>query len=125
MKYLEEGDVIQIEEGMTVYANVPAHYLNSNRKGDFTIEHGTVEVTGELVYLAGNYIVTKTTFDGGGTGHGAHDVYPDGHHVFCESEDGINKIDFYQSGCFTAMHETIRPVGRAVKKWVIEDNDPT
>ena len=58
----------------------------------------------------GAYVVTKTSFSGGGTGHGPHDIYPDGHHVIAKQlddnrdydENGL-EINFYQSGCFTAM----------------------
>ena len=62
--------------------------------------------------------MTHITFDGGGTGHGAHDVYPDGHHVHCVHENGKHNIDFYQSGAFTAMIKDIVPVGRAELKMV-------
>ena len=30
----------------------------------------------------GRYVVVKTAFEGGGTGHGPDDAYPDGHHVY-------------------------------------------
>lgn len=58
----------------------------------------------------GEFVVTKTTHDGGGTAM-FNDVYPDGHHVHCKKledgnfdADGI-EIDFYQTGSFTAMIE--------------------
>lgn len=47
------------------------------------------------------FVVKRTAFEGGGTAHGPHDVYPDGHHVWARPEDGGDEIDFYQSGCFT------------------------
>ena len=54
----------------------------------------------------GLYRVTDISMTGGGTGHGPHDIYPDGHHITLMREiDGV--IDwskkpkrFYQSGCF-------------------------
>lgn len=54
----------------------------------------------------GIYRVTATAMTGGGTGHGPHDIYPDGHQLTLMRErDGV--IDwsekpkhFYQSGCF-------------------------
>ncbi len=54
----------------------------------------------------GLYRVTATCMTGGGTGHGANDIYPDGHRLTLMRErDGA--IDwreppkhFYQSGCF-------------------------
>lgn len=57
----------------------------------------------------GEYLVIKTDFCGGGTGHGQHDIYPDGHNVTCKKlrdgkydADGF-EVSFYQSGSFTAM----------------------
>lgn len=59
----------------------------------------------EFTYKPGEFIVMKTTFDGGSTGR---DAYPDGHHIHAQrlNENGTynpegEKIDFYQSGCFT------------------------
>lgn len=116
---LQEGDIIELKEGHEVYADVPQHFLYSNRKGSFAIAHGEVEIGGELSYLSGRYVVYKTTHDGGGTGMGPHDVYPSGHHVFCERlDDPSVKVDFYQSGCFTAMIKNIEPVAKAVRRWV-------
>ena len=115
---LQEGDIIELQSGHKVYATVPEHFLYSNRKGSFKPARGDVTIGGELAYLAGRYVVYKTSHDGGVTGHGPHDVYPDGHHVFAERLDDPNvKVDFYQSGCFTAMLPELRPVGRAVRKW--------
>jgi hypothetical protein len=58
----------------------------------------------------GRYLVTDTNMQGGGTGHGPHDVYLDGWHVTCImlNDDGTfcesnRKVTFYQSGCFTAV----------------------
>jgi hypothetical protein len=119
MSYLTEGDIIELCEGHRVYADVPEHFLYDNRKGSFKLAHGMVTIGGETAYLAGRYVVYKTANDGGGTGHGPHDVYPNGHHVFCERlDDQSVKCDFYQSGCFTAMVADIAPIGRAVRRWV-------
>lgn len=68
------------------------------------------------------FVVIRTAFDGGGTGHGPHDVYPDGHHVFCKAlkngkydKNGI-EINFYQSGSFTCMIENIIPIRKMTMK---------
>ena len=116
---LEEGDIIEINNGHTVYTDIPEHFAFSNRKGVFnkTI-HTKVVIGGEFSYLAGRYVVYKTSRDGGGSGTGPSDVYPDGHHVFCERLEDRLKVDFYQSGSFTAMIEAIDPVGHAVRQWV-------
>lgn len=117
MKFLKEGDVIEISGEHQVYASVPRHFLYSDCLGDFTMEKALVSVA-VMYWLAGRYIVVKTTVDGGGTGHGPGDVYPDGHHVFCENEKF--KIEFYQSGSFRGMITDIKPVGRAKRTWSIE-----
>lgn len=121
MNLLQEGDIIELREGHNVYADVPKHFLYDNREGDFSLARGDVTISGELAYLAGRYIVYKTACDGGGTGMGPHDVYPNGHHVYCERVDdhGV-RVDFYQTGSFTATIQDIEPVGRATRKWVVQ-----
>lgn len=115
---LKEGDIIELKEGHEVYATVPEHFLYSNTKGSFTMRHGEVAIGGELSYLAGRYVVVGTVMDGGGAGHGPHDIYPNGHHVYCESLDTQrHQVDFYQSGCFTAMLPDLLPVGHATQRW--------
>ena len=116
---LQEGDVIELERGHDVYADVPEHFVYANRKGVFDkLTHHEVNIGGDFAHLAGRYVVYKISRDGGGTGMGSHDVYPDGHHVFCERlSDGV-RVDFYQTGAFTAMIENIEPVGKAERsKW--------
>jgi hypothetical protein len=65
------------------------------------------------------FVVEWTGMDGGGTGHGPHDVYPDGWHVKARrlADDGSydprgEVIEFYQSGCFNCMVEEVSVVGR-------------
>lgn len=135
MNFLTEGDVIELKSGHTVYVRLPMHFVYANRKGVFdelaetevTIGHDKLGMNTD--WLAGRYIVTATGMQGGGTGHGPHDVYPDGHHVTAEKipADGIDgigqprtKVSFYQSGAFTAMIRDIRPIGRARAKWELE-----
>jgi hypothetical protein len=118
---LKEGDIIELKDGHEVYADVPEHLIYSYHKGPFKITRGKIKIGGKLAYFAGQYVVYKTTNDGGGTGHGPHDIYPNGHHVFCERlDDQSVKVDFYQSGCFTAMIEQIEPIARAKRRWVLE-----
>lgn len=61
----------------------------------------------------GNYRVVRTEYSGGGTGHGPHDIFPDGHKVFAQpvGKDSPT-ISFYQTGCFTAMIENPKIVKR-------------
>jgi hypothetical protein len=116
-KLLKKGDVIELSRGHTVYADVPEHFVYSNKRGSFKMTHHAVRISDELDYFAGKYVVLRTAMDGGGTGHGAVDVYPDGHHVFCEQLQAPHlKVDFYQTGCFTAMIEDIAVIGTAVEK---------
>lgn len=112
---LEEGDVIELKKGHMVYADVPEHFVFSNKRGCFELTHHDVMIGGDFDYLVGRYVVYKTVEDGGSDGR---DPYPDGHHVFCERlKDGV-RVDFYQTGCFTAMIEDIKPVGKATRsKW--------
>lgn len=121
---LEIGDIIEINSSHTVYAWIPKHFVYSNRKGDFSLTKHNIKCEEEFEYLQGKYIVTYTCMDGGGTGMGPNDVFPDGHHIFCENvNDRSIKIDFYQSGCFNAMIENIEPVGKAKQIWVIDEGD--
>lgn len=112
--YLAEGDVICLEPGHRVYADVPEHFVYSNRRGSFDLTHHDVTLGGDFDYLCGEYVVYKTATNGGGTGHGPHDIYLDGHHVYCEKvDDPAVRVDFYQSGAFTAMIRDIQPIRRA------------
>ena len=56
------------------------------------------------------YVVIETKMQGGGTGHGPHDVFPDGWHVVAKRLDAGRKwnsdgeeIEFYMTGCFINM----------------------
>ena len=117
---LKEGDVIELKDGEKVMATVPKHLVYSNKQGDFSLCRSIVTIGGTFSYLAGRYVVTKTSFDGGGTGHGPHDVYADGHHVFCENIVNGAQVEFYQSGSFEHTIYGIEPIGRAKRSWVLE-----
>ena len=118
---LQEGDVIDLGLDNCNYADVPEHFVYRNRQGSWRRTHAAVIIRGEFQYLAGRYIVTKTTVDGGGVGHGPGDVYPNGHHVFCmRADDPSTTVDFYQTGCFTAMIPDLLPRGRAIQTWQIK-----
>ena len=74
----------------------------------------TKELKDKHGFPRGTYVVTKTQMTGGGTGHGPHDVYPDGHHVTAMSMEEDNAfIQFYQTGCFINMIEDVKPIGQA------------
>ena len=159
-KFLKEGDVIYLENGMKVYGNIPEKFVYSNHKKSNKLTHHEAVIgkvltndtdisedvkdlvkdithafyfrlgvvltkTEAMTFIeskvstpkastfclqGGEFLVVKTSLEGGGTGMGPHDVYPDGHHVICKrlnvdgtyNEDG-EEISFYQSGSFTAM----------------------
>jgi hypothetical protein len=124
---LKEGDVIELVKGHRVYTTLPHHCIYENNEGNFKESDETDITIGDVcgglstLFLTGKYIVDKTTTDGGGTGHGPHDVYPSGHHVFCHKVGHDHtRVNFYQSGCFTAMITDIEPIGRAKATWTVE-----
>jgi len=124
-KLLREGDIIELRPGHRVYMRLPAHFIYANRVGVFDklakteVTIGAPQGGMDTAWVAGRYVVTATAMKGGGTAHGPHDVYPDGHHVKAErmDEDDRTVVEFYQTGCFTAMIPDIEPVGRAKATW--------
>jgi hypothetical protein len=115
---LQVGDVFGLTEGQSVYATVPQRFLFLNRQGVFDkTAKGQVLIGGNLAYLAGRYVVYETKLEGGGASPDGG--FSDGHHVFAEQLDNPDvKVDFYQSGDFSAMLPDIVPLGTAVRKWV-------
>ena len=159
-KLLQKGDIINLEEGMTVYAEIPEKFLFINtpfssklHKGkikigtvlskaviskeaiieDITksIRHSScygISISKEQVsafvetlnidlseekfdtsIFAGKYIVDYVCNDGGGSS--SDGGYPSGHHVFCHKIEDISiSVNFYQTGCFTAMIPDITPI---------------
>ncbi|PZR93495.1 MAG: hypothetical protein DI537_10265 [Stutzerimonas stutzeri] len=79
------------------------------------------------------YLVVGTAMTGGGTGHGLHDVYPDGHEVRAvpvgtpAEEIGTRFVRFYQSGSFASdlMPPPVillkRNAGEVVELWAGEE----
>lgn len=71
------------------------------------------------------YVVEEARMDGGGTGHGSHDFYPDGWRVTSRQLDGDTynpanpTISFYMTGCFThlVLPEDIQIVARMTRKF--------
>jgi hypothetical protein len=123
---LEEGDIIELEKGHTVYAEIPEKYIYANNPKSDNLAKTEVTIGKkrnglDTSYLVGRYAVVKTAFDGGGAGMGSHDIYLDGDHVWCrrmlENGELGEQIEFYQSGSFTAMIEEIKPVGKVEFKY--------
>ncbi len=132
---LQEGDIFNLEKGHSIYvSSLPSLFLNDN--GDFNWENSNGEVRGigamqrglDTSIFCGEYIVTKTSMSGGGTGHEIHDVYPNGHKVIAKrivkplvGDKKISdfEISFYQSGSFTCMNRDIEAVRKAELKYTI------
>ena len=70
----------------------------------------------EFIFEPDYFVVIKTALEGGGTGHGQFDIYPDGHHVYLkrlnngEYDKNGDEISFYQSGCFNNIVKDINVV---------------
>lgn len=128
---LKVGDVFELKPGMETYMYLPEKFVYQNKPDseDFTLTNIRV---GENIYsvsrkevfdtsiLLGEYVVETAHLTGGGTGHGPHDVYPDGWHISARKlkngkydPEGMIAL-FYQSGCFTAMNVNV-PVIKTMK----------
>lgn len=139
-KYLAEGDIIEIRDGMKVSVMIPERFVYSNRlDAPMTSLAKTTVSVGEVReildgkggsqrfesgQIKGRYLVTKTRLDGGSRGSlNPNNDYPDGHHVFAQRLDAKGQleeravIEFYQSGCFNCMvlPSEIQAVGRMTK----------
>ena len=110
--------MIELKAGHKVYAEIPKHFAYANCRGDFSMCKSEATLGEQFDYLVGRYVVVKTATDGGGGR--PEDRFPDGHHVWCESVDRRHKVNFYQTGCFTAMIPDIAAIGRAEMKWVVD-----
>lgn len=111
IELLKNGDVIEIKEGHSVYAEVKKSDVYENCKNSNELVESKVVVEGKHLWLKGEYLVKETMMKGGGAGHGFNDIYPDGHCVVCEKMDETKtKVSFYQTGSFTAMITDIKPL---------------
>jgi len=114
---LQVGNIVNIGPPMDVYSEVPSHFLYHNRVGDWSLSKGHIKVS-DFPHMIGKYVVVEAKLHGGGTGHGPHDIYPDGWHVVLEKMDNDwVKVDFYQSGSFTCVHRDVEVVGNAKMTW--------
>lgn len=168
---LKVGDVINLTDGMKVYAMIPEMFVYSNRKTsrELTVDVITIgkiykndtnidkdidnlisNIINEFntygfnileedvrefalskikqpkaetfILHGGEFVVTKTLLDGG-SDYNDRDYYPDGYRVYCQKlidgsyhEDAI-EVNFYQTGCFTAMIEAIKPIRKLKLKF--------
>jgi hypothetical protein len=120
--YLKVGDIIELKPGYEVYAWIEERLVYANRKFSSKLTEHAVTIDEEnFSHLLGEFVVYKANLEGGGTGHGPNDVYPDGWKVTCRSlADPMIDVSFYQSGCFTAMITDIKPVRTLTQKKLAE-----
>lgn len=152
---LQRGDLIKLEPGMKVYADIPCMFRGGvffDTKKDhtdivigkvYTCEATSAEKLTKKVFekiqwtvpvsleqvasfiesldldlsektfdasvYAGEYAVLYAASNGGGYCHDGN--YPNGWHVYCQKMDDPSvMVDFYQTGCFTAMIRDILPI---------------
>ncbi len=135
-KFLQRGHVFEIKNGHKIQISLPQKYVYSNvspshrdaeKLTNTTIEVGKKQSRSKGAHsfdtsiFVGEYVVINTAHGGGGTGHGPHDVYPDGHGVTAKKlkqdgswDDNGLEIFFYQSGCFTCQINEEIPIIRTM-----------
>lgn len=126
---LQEGDVIFLNMGDRVYADVPWKFIfkdsdSVDRKFPMEVTLPTLFKRDEdqLFFDYGEYVVIKTAMEGGGDNFDG--PYPDGHCVYCKKlkngkyNPNGNIVKFYQSGCFTCMIKNITPTAKMEKPYV-------
>lgn len=125
---LQEGDIIELRAGHKVYMWLPEHFSRGHRgrfseMANATITIGEIHNDLDTKFLIGKYIVVKTSMEGGsGPNALPGQDYPDGHHVFCQHVDYPDvKVNFYQTGCFTAQTRDIPVIARAKATWTVEE----
>jgi hypothetical protein len=76
----------------------------------------------KFILEPGIFVVVETKLTGGGTGHGQHDVYPDGWQITAKRlkdgqyDENGDEIKFFQSGSFAHLVNVNIPVLRTMKK---------
>jgi len=130
-KLLQVGDVLYLGPGASVRTLVPEKIFISNKRNSNKLI-GECIIIGRVykykkerfIFYPGKFVVIKTVMDGGGTGMGPHDTFPDGHHVFCKKlkndkyNDNGPELDFYQTGCFHCVNPHITPIGKMKQKFI-------
>ena len=101
-----EGGVLLRDDKVLVHeVSAVVHWTRTEKRSD-----GWERVTEETLDLRPNatdlgtrvWLVRHVSLKGGGTGHGPHDVYENGHHVIAMSDDRMH-VHFFQTGCFRGV----------------------
>ena len=112
---LQEGDVIRLEPGMTVYTDVPASEVFDNCAGEIHLAHFAVAIEGDRLWLAGDYVVLRRD-EGLGTSRAG---YTNGVSILCQSlRDPSRRCDFFVGGdSRIRMEREPVAIGRATQTW--------
>lgn len=133
--YYEREDKKLITIDGTTKKHPVTSYVNEDERVSLAAKSGKVPPKTRTVELGAydvsrakaKFVVEKANMQGGGTGHGPGDVYPDGWHVVARrlNDNGTydqngELIQFYMSGCFICMVEpkNVRIVGKMQLRFV-------
>lgn len=96
---------LTLERGARVHTRKKQTMKATDGLGDWTRHVEVVEDTSAYDRERSSTIweVMNVCWKGGGTGHGSHDVYPDGLHLTLRSTERKEIISFYVSGAFTCQ----------------------
>lgn len=115
IKLLDEGDIIELNEETegTFYVEDRKQFLKDHDgKGIWVTDLHATFMIGKMKWLHGKWVVYKTLLTGGS--NSSFNPHPCGHRVYCEKmDDSRVRINFYQTGGFTATICDIEPIGRA------------
>lgn len=124
-----DGNLVPKTDVITVDGKTREHPVQFRRSGtaqDQKTEFETVELGAydESRGLA-QFVVENAQMQGGGTGHGPGDVFPDGWYVQARKLDETGSynpngelVQFYQSGCFTGLIPEVELVGKMKRIFV-------
>ncbi len=117
---LQVGDIFVVDDKWEIIhlPSDPQDPYHVNLRKDFNrASYSGYPIKKELI--GKNFIVEEAKMAGGGTGHGPHDVYPDGWQITARQlfkNGNYNpkgaQILFYQSGAFNCMATDVPTVGK-------------
>lgn len=114
-------DIIEVfdNKGITMRYETALNFVYQNTE-EIRSEDSKNE---KFILNPGIFVVVEAKLTGGGTGHGKHDIYPDGWEITAKrlKEDGSydsdsEEIKFFQSGSFAHLVNVNIPVLRTMKK---------
>lgn len=132
-RFNEKGYIFPIKNLITVDGETKEYPMKFRKPGtpwDKEAEYETVELSAyDESRSSARFVVERAELDGGGTGHGPHDIFPDGWYIKARrlNDDGTYNpngelIQFYQSGCFTGLIPEVELVGKMKQIFVEEES---